>query len=238
MWPLFGGAPRTIVVSDVEGTLRAGMEFIAARTNFSLRGSKWERLMDASTDAGIAVSGPAEIGRFVSVSVDSAEGRSVVSHLKNLFDSAELNAIVRRHDELSQPGVSPEAIRHPDAAQRHHVSFQGTLARAVRSDRGGTWYAVQVARTYGKPKSLEECTPVTEFDAKVVRGPGARLTVKSLSAFATDRCGHLDQTTWLGTLHWQGRLLWIGRVDDDGVDYGLVDPNAADPHFIRMKQRQ
>lgn len=234
MWPLDRTGRREIRIRGFARPDQSIMEMIGLRTDLSMRRSEYAKWANGDGDAGIAVAGDGKIGRFVTPSTGGAEWRAILRSLGTRLDDAETEALPDRVRQLNERGRHP-ALQLPSAAQRRATPINGELRKALHTDADGTWYYFNASREYAR-RTTADCTPVTEFKGIFRREISGNLVVKSFSAFATDSCSCSESLQPLATLQWSGPTLWIVRVNvEDGFDYGLLDPNAADPYFLPMK---
>lgn len=212
------------------------MTMIGLQTSVAGQRSEFERWAGADDEAGFAVAGRAEIGRVATLDETSSDWRSLWGQLGERFDAAERLAIAQW---LKERRASPENkntdIEHPGSPEERRRPPGGVhLTKALRPTSEGTWYHFIAHRTYG-PHDVA-CMPVTTFTGIAVKNSAGRVTVRSFSAFATETCGNSSDTTILATLHWAGPPLWIARENlEDGFEYLLLSPAAADPSSIALR---
>ncbi len=232
LWQLTGAPRRVIRVRRFASAESGIMEMIGLQTDFISKRSEVSKRADGGDEAGIAVVGAGQIGRFVTLDERSSDWRVLSTKLQAQLETSENKALA---SWVIEGGSSFEArqAQVPSVAQRRASRVHVRLARTFRSDAEGTWYGLAASKQYSRRTSLV-CPPTTEFQAIVLREPSGHLLVKSLSAFVT--CEAHVPLDLLGVLYWSGPPLWIVRAHaEEGFDYGLLNPNVADPGLLLMK---
>jgi hypothetical protein len=236
LWSLDAGTQRALQVTGFERS-NSVMDFIGLRSDMAVRSTGSRARHEWAGETGVAVAGSATIGRFVKLDEASEDWQTLAPHMKSRLEAAETAAIADWiEDRAASPDAEVRTATHPiTAAERASTPLHVDLFRAVMKEAGRTFYYFSASKRYEGTVG-RRCSPVTEFDGIVTLQDTRLDAIKSLSAFATDTCAVGTSLTPLATLHWHGPSLWIVRGDaEDGFEYGLLDPNAADPHLLFMK---
>ena len=211
---------------------------IAIETDYPARKARPSETPDM--ELGVAVSGPAELGRFVPLSTSSTEFQLLMQAIVHDLNDAETKEIAYRiHERASEPNGQVVTFPATEAERARAPFLYAGAVRAARVEGGRIFYEFGALKDYGS-KPYPDCEVTVNFAAIVVRERDGRIAPKSSSAYTTLDCtrdnGIGVAPRLLATVHWHGPTLWVVRFDaEDGFDYGLIDPALSDPMSVRLR---
>ncbi len=232
---LSSGLPRSIRLRRPERPANSfSASTIAIRTDFV---SKVEVEQNGHLEAGVAVAGPATLGRIEEMS--AAEFRPLAAALVSTFNRAEDAEIAGRFasDWKNRSYTFPATERERAATPYASVHWQ----RAGRDQDGRTFYNFSGMKSYGI-RPYPECDATVLFRAIIAKDTAGRISAPLVQAYTTGECQvdgfALLEGTPLATLRVAGRVLWVMKSDGEpGLFYTLVNPAAtAEAEQIRLKR--
>lgn len=232
---LVSGGDRQIQLGRPERpAIDFAMSLIGIRTPYHSRELELTHVGE-DDEAGIAVSGPARLGRFVAVT--EREGASLLHEIRSALNDAETRAIAERIDlewkgrTYTFPATPAERASHPFQG----ICWIGETASAGRSRD----YYFTASKDYGA-KPYPDCDATVDFSALVVRDRDGRVTARA-EAMTTFDCTRDNAISVsfepLASVRLSDRLLWFVKINvEDGYDYRLVDPSfSGDAGSIDLK---